>query len=185
MPDTPHDQARPSGPHESAPTELSLPQSAAELAVGLLLLVLALVIFVEAGAIVDHSPDPISSDAFPRAVSFLLGLFCLVMIARAVRAQFARRSVKRFAPALGDEPYVSITRPLAVAGLVVTLLAVPAVLETLGYYATTLIAFMIFLVAGGVRRPLLILPLTAGFLAFIYAVFDTFLNIPLPEGLLR
>lgn len=160
------------GATSSAPPRtrvLHLPAFVLDAGIGAVMLGVALWFWLEAATIQSQSRGLMSPVAFPKAISAMLGLCAVLMIARSL-APSSRA-------AAGE---LSIERPWFVLAAMGMTILYPLLINGLGYYLATGIWLPPFLWIAGYRRPVGIALATLGFLVFTRVVFQQILGTPMP-----
>ena len=134
--------------------------------VALLLLGVALWLWFGAAAIAD-SHGLVGPSGFPRAVGVLLGGASIAVLVRSV---LARRSA----------PAVHFGRPPQLVLAIGLVVAYPLLISFTGYYIATALWLPPLLRVSGLRGPVAIVAVTAGFLLFTRVLFQMVLGTPLP-----
>ncbi len=168
--DTPGEGAEQGGARALAAPSLRLSAKLLEIALGLLLLVLAIVFWFGAGAIDTHARGLMSARAFPRGIALLLGFSALALTARAALR------MRTHGPGL----LVKVERPAAVGAAMAMAVLYPVLIDAFGYYIATGLWLPPLLWIAGYRRPLGVLACSAGFLVFTRIIFQHVLGTPMP-----
>lgn len=141
-----------------------------DLAIGLVLLIVAAWFWLEAGGIEDYSDTGVGAADFPRGLAALLALGVVTLLVTAgwrIATQQAEHMIV-------VERYGHV---LVGMGL---LIAFPVLMSWLGYYLAMTIWLPAFLWLADCRRPLLILIYVSGILLFTKIVFESILGTTLP-----
>jgi hypothetical protein len=134
-----------------------------------LLLVVAAVFLTGAFAIVDYGTDVVPPQAFPLAMSILLGLSAFAYLGTVLQ----RRRKPAFAITEGE-------RQAAQTGLI--LAGVGVAMPWIGFYPAVGVGLFAMLTLARAARVHWIVAIVGGILGFIFVVFDWLLSVPLPMG---
>jgi hypothetical protein len=135
----------------------------------LLLLALSAWLWTGAAGIEGADGSLEAPDGFPRLVSALLALSCLLLLIQSARGVLSRSAA-----------VISIPRPAPVVMALVLVCLYPLLIEVAGYYVATAIWMVPFLLVAGMRNALGIFASVAGFLIFTKVLFQLVLGTPLP-----
>jgi hypothetical protein len=141
-----------------------------DLVVGLALVVLAAAFWLGAAQFDEVDTTGIGAATFPRGIAVLLGVAAAMLVARAFLTLSGRMPTG-----------ITITRRPGhvVAGMALVILF-PLLMTTLGFYIGSALWMPALFVVAGYRKPLGIVMLTAGFLAFAKVAFEMTLGVRLP-----
>ena len=141
-----------------------------DLLVGFGLLILAAAFWLGAAQFDDVDVTGIGPATFPRGIALLLGVASVMLVARAIAALGGRTPAG-----------INVTgRPgHVVAGMALVILF-PVLMTNLGYFVGSALWMPALFVVAGYRKPLGIVLLTAGFLAFAKVAFEMILGVRLP-----
>ena len=113
---------------------------------------------------------------YPRLTTFFIAIPSLVILFRGIRKGFFAKEGMPFLAVLHESRYC-----LGAVGLMV-LYALG--ISYLGYYASSFLAVIAFMLYLGERRPLPLILTPLGLLLLVNIVIERVLSYPLPEGLL-
>lgn len=139
-------------------------------AIPVFLLIMAAGFFAASWGIDDYGTDRVSPRIFPRVFAILLGgsavFFMLVPLLNAGGGVGIRGFVTGEKRALGSA--------LVLFAIVVTIFFT-------GFYPATFLGLVLLLLIGGNRKPHVLIGAPVLILLFVFVVFDSLLQIPLPE----
>ncbi len=143
--------------------------------IGSLMLAIGLWFWFGAAWIQSRSRGLMSPIEFPRAISAMLVLCAVLLIARSLipGRLFSARLAKASALILVERPWFV----LAAMGMSVLY---PLLMANVGYYLATALWLPPFFWIAGYRRPVGIALATAGFLVFTSVIFQHVLGTPMP-----
>lgn len=168
VPESGEDPAR-EGEDRSA--ALAIPAVVLDTAVGVFMLAAALWFWFGAADIQTQSAFSLSGPvAFPRGVAALLAVCSLLLIGRSLGSRRGR----------GRSPRVRVERPAQVAVAMGLVVGYPLLIGVAGYYVGTGLWLPVVMWVSGYRRPLGLVLVSAGFLAFTKIVFEHMLGTPMP-----
>ena len=160
----------PVNPQRSWTDRLAVRSEAVDLAVGIALVALAAAFWLGAAQFDEADTTGIGAATFPRGIAVLLGVAAVMLAARAFTALSGRMPTG-----------ITVTeRPgHVVAGMGLVILF-PVLMTNLGFYIGSALWMPALFVVAGYRKPLGIVMLTAGFLAFAKVAFEMTLGVRLP-----
>ena len=113
---------------------------------------------------------------YPRFATFFIALPSLIILFRGIRKGIFTPEGKTFLTVLHESRYCM--------GAVGLMILYAMALSRLGYYSSSFLAVVVFMVYLGERRPLPLVLTPLGFLLVVNVVIERILNYPLPEGIL-
>jgi putative tricarboxylic transport membrane protein len=116
-----------------------------------------------------QNPMDVGPAAFPILSSIGIILASLLYMIKEIR----KRNRK------GDEK-ITISNRLKVYISMVLLVAYILVIQFAGYYIASVVFIPLFLYFVGVKNIVKLVPVSAGFILFVYVVFDVLLDVPMP-----
>ncbi len=116
-----------------------------------------------------QNPMDVGPAAFPILSSIGIILASLLYMIKEIR----KRNGK------GDEK-ITISNRLKVYISMVLLVAYILVMQFAGYYIASVVFIPLFLYIVGVKNIVKLVPVSAGFILFVYVVFDVLLDVPMP-----
>lgn len=142
-------------------------------------LAIAIVVFSIA-VLLSTLSYPYQSAYFPRFILVLLGGLGCALFVKEIKKRKPQSARKD-----GDQPPVFqnpafIKVSMMIVYSVVYLLAI----DYVGFFTTTIVSIPIMIWLLGVKKPSTIIISTGVVVFFIYLIFDIFLKVPFPEGLL-
>jgi hypothetical protein len=160
----------PVNPQGLSTARLAVRSEVIDLVVGIGLAVLAATFWLGAAQFDEADTTGIGAATFPRGIAVLLGMAAVMLAARAFMALSGRMPAG-----------ITVTqRPgHVVAGMGLVILF-PVLMTNLGFYIGSALWMPAFFVIAGYRKPLGIVMLTAGFLAFAKVAFEMTLGVRLP-----
>jgi hypothetical protein len=167
MPDTLPSSANPKG-HWAA--RLIVRSEVIDLVIGSCLIGLAVAFWLGAAQFDEADASGVGAATFPRGIAVLLAVAAAMLVVRAVAALSGR-----------IPSTITVTeRPGPVVAGMALVILFPVLVTTLGYYIGSALWMPAFFVIAGYRKPLGIVVLTAGFLAFAKVAFEMTLGVRLP-----
>lgn len=163
-------------PPEHSPAELppapvaNISLELGDIVVGLTLVAVAAWFFIASYDIPDFSGTSIGAADVPRGLAVLLALGSLGLIGAAAWRLASSR----------PGPAMTVRRPLRVATGAALLAAFPVLMSWAGYYPAMAVFLAAFLYLADYRKPVPLLIVVVGFLAFTKVVFEMILQTPLP-----
>lgn len=149
---------------------LRLPAFLLDAGIGAVMLAIALWFWFGSAAIQSQSRGLMSPIAFPRAISAMLVLCAVLLLARSlVPGRLAEASA-----------LVSVERPWFVLAAMGMTILYPLLMASLGYYLATALWLPPFFWIAGYRKPVGVALATAGFLVFTRVIFQHVLGTPMP-----
>lgn len=147
-----------------------LPAFVLDAGIGAVMLAIGLWFWFGAGWIQSQSRGLMSPIAFPRAISAMLVLCAVLLIARSLApGRLAKASA-----------LVSVERPWFVLAAMGMTILYPLLMASLGYYLATALWLPPFFWIAGYRKPVGVALATAGFLVFTRVIFQHVLGTPMP-----
>ena len=149
----------------------------ANVATGVFFLALSIFAYTQAQSMVGKiMTDELGPGFWPEALSLVMGLLSLVLIAEGL---FGKQADSDEAPiAFGTEGFHRVLKLFAV------LIVFCAILYFLGIYIGILFMMPLCMWLHGERNKKILAGITVGSCLFIYLVFELALRVPLPMGLL-
>jgi len=142
-------------------------------------LAIAIVVFSIA-VLVSTLSYPYQSAYFPRFILMLLGGLGGALFVKEIRKKKPSASPKN-----GGQPSVFQNPAFVKASMMIIYSVVYLVaISYVGFFTTTIIAIPMMIWLLGVKKPSTIMISTVVVVFFIYLIFDIFLKVPFPEGLL-
>jgi hypothetical protein len=164
------------GLHEEYDADLTAPvieisERKLDVVAGAALLALAAWLWHGASDIDVTSSGGVGPAFFPRAVAVLMAGSSLLLVLQGLAPKL-----------LGGRPdkTIGVQRPGSVLAAMVIVIIYASLLGRLTYYPATALFLPSLLWAAGVRRSIVIVACTIGFLAFTKILFETVLGTPLP-----
>ena len=123
---------------------------------------------------------PYQSAYFPRFILILLGGLGCALFLKEIRKKKPSTPGKD-----GDQPPL-LQNPafIKVSMMIVYSVVYLLLVDWVGFFSTTIVAIPIMIRLLGVKKPSTIIISTGVVVFFIYLIFDIFLKVPFPEGLL-
>ncbi|MDP2791387.1 MAG: tripartite tricarboxylate transporter TctB family protein [Rectinemataceae bacterium] len=137
--------------------------------------------FISAVFLVQSFLYPAESSQFPRFLMMLQTVFCVVLLARALKQPNAAGGTKTEVAGSRKSLLSELKVPLQIF---VASSAYLFAIDTLGYFVASSIFLAGTMYWFGTRKPVVIIGATAGFLLTVYALFVLFIGVRLPQGLL-
>jgi hypothetical protein len=160
----------PVNPRRSWADRLAVRSEVIDLVVGIGLVVLAAAFWLGAAQFDETDTTGIGAATFPRGIAVLLGVAAVLLAARACAALSGRLPTG-----------IKITeRPGHVAAGMGLVILFPVLMTNLGFYIGSALWMPALFIVAGYRKPLRIVMLTAGFLAFTKVAFEMTLGVRLP-----
>jgi hypothetical protein len=160
----------PVNPQRSWIDRLAVRGEVIDLVVGISLVVLAAAFWLGAAQFDETDTTGIGAATFPRGIAALLGVAAAMLVARASMALSGRVPTG-----------ITVTqRPGHVVTGMGLVILFPVLMTNLGFYIGSALWMPALFVVAGYRKPLGIVLLTAGFLAFAKVAFEMTLGVRLP-----
>ncbi len=136
---------------------------------------------ISAAFLVQSFLYPAESSQFPRFLMMLQTVFCLVLLAKALRQPKKENETKNVQGGKGKSLIAELKVPLQIF---VASSGYLLAIDALGYFVASSIFLSGTMFWFGARKPIVIIGATAGFLLTVYALFVLFIGVRLPQGLL-
>lgn len=141
--------------------------------ISFLLIALAAWVYWYAGFLITENSQPISSHTFPRTLAILLACCSLVLLTVSFTQPDEQSS--------GSSHKISGLSPnLFVILILITLIIYAVLLPITGFIIASLLIFAFWLWLLGIRYYGILAGYTIGVITFVYVLFQTILNVPLP-----
>jgi len=136
---------------------------------------------ISAAFLVQSFLYPAESSQFPRFLMMLQTVFCVVLLAKALRQPKDNSGTKVDTVKPNKSLISELKVPLQIF---IAASAYLLAIDGVGYFVASSIFLAGTMYWFGARKPIVIIGATAGFLLTVYALFVLFIGVRLPQGLL-
>jgi len=146
---------------------------------------IAIVLF-SIGVYLGSLPYPHESAYFPRFIIFLIGFLGCVLLIKEIWKNKQTHSTKNTAAANSGDGIPFFWQPafLKVALMIVASVIYLLTINWAGFFSSALVYLPIIMWVLGIRKIRTIITATLVVVFFIYLIFNMFLKVPFPEGIL-
>lgn len=141
--------------------------------ISIVLIALAAWVYWYAGFLITENSKPISAHTFPRALAVMLGSSSLLLLLLSFSQHVET-------PSVSSHRISGLSPNLFVILMLITLVVYTVLLPISGYIITSLIMIVLWLWLLGKRHIGELIGFSVGVVMFVYVLFQSILNVPLP-----